>query len=405
MPWSSPALHTGREWVRAPSTEILEARWERLAAANAGQRSALFRPTRARTPHSTVTQLPGQRTPTGRLSREAGPFPAPVRIRHGAFDRLWLLPDHRLLDQARPQLWRVADDAQVFAVVQPHTPEAPGPAVTFCAEIPDGDGRRQNSPVFPAHRLPGGREPNLAPGLTGHLADRLGVPVTGLDVLAWIAAVTAHPAAARNGERVPVPLTASVATWSKGTALGRQVLWLHTFGARCADPEQGRPPRGPRMPGGRRLFVRRSVPARPLPGGLDHDPDGEALLLGDGRIAPVPGAVWEYRAGGVPVLREWFARRSPNQESVEAGSLEAIRMTAWPQTWTTELIELASVLSLLCELRPAQAALTASALSGPLVTTGELRAAGVLPAPAWSGRPASVLSHQEEGPEGQFPLF
>ncbi|MFE0773657.1 DNA methyltransferase, partial [Streptomyces sp. NPDC058861] len=34
-----------------------------------------------------------------------------------------------------------------------------------------------------------------------------------------------------------------------------------------------------------------------------------------------------------------------------------------------------------------------------------LRAAGVLPPPARSRRPASVLDHREEGPEGQFALL
>ncbi|MGW4274953.1 type ISP restriction/modification enzyme, partial [Streptomyces seoulensis] len=34
-----------------------------------------------------------------------------------------------------------------------------------------------------------------------------------------------------------------------------------------------------------------------------------------------------------------------------------------------------------------------------------LRAAGVLPAPESARRPATVLDHQEEGPEGQFALI
>ena len=35
----------------------------------------------------------------------------------------------------------------------------------------------------------------------------------------------------------------------------------------------------------------------------------------------------------------------------------------------------------------------------------ELRAAGILPAPAARRRPASVLAHHEEGPDGQFALL
>lgn len=38
------------------------------------------------------------------------------------------------------------------------------------------------------------------------------------------------------------------------------------------------------------------------------------------------------------------------------------------------------------------------------ITATELRAAGVLPVPERARRPATVLDHPEEGPEGQFAL-
>jgi hypothetical protein len=39
------------------------------------------------------------------------------------------------------------------------------------------------------------------------------------------------------------------------------------------------------------------------------------------------------------------------------------------------------------------------------LTAAELRTAGVLPVTAAARRPASVLDHHEEGPEGQFALI
>jgi hypothetical protein len=42
---------------------------------------------------------------------------------------------------------------------------------------------------------------------------------------------------------------------------------------------------------------------------------------------------------------------------------------------------------------------------GRTVGAGALRAAGVLPVPAARRRPASVLDHHEEGPDGQFALL
>ncbi|GAA3307443.1 hypothetical protein GCM10020295_66320 [Streptomyces cinereospinus] len=39
------------------------------------------------------------------------------------------------------------------------------------------------------------------------------------------------------------------------------------------------------------------------------------------------------------------------------------------------------------------------------LTAADLRTAGVLPVPGRARRPASVLDHHEEGPEGQFALI
>ncbi|WP_377267276.1 type ISP restriction/modification enzyme [Peterkaempfera sp. SMS 1(5)a] len=403
MPWSVPALRTGRDWVRAQDPDTLRARWQRLIGASGEQRSDLFRPSRSRTLRSAVAQLPGRAAATGRLAREQGACPDPEPIRHGAFDRQWLLPDQRLLDAARPELWRVADAHQLFAVVS----EAPGPAVVFSAELPDGHRQRGRGAVLPLHRRPGGQEPNLAPGLLALLSDRLGLPVTAGDVAAWTAAVACgqEPPQGDTPDAVPVPLPAAAELWQRGTALGRRVLWLTTYGARCTDPAADRPAGRPRMPGGQRPFVRRPVPDSPagFPSAIAYDPEEQALLLGDGRIAPVPAGAWEYRVGGERVLESWFAERIPGEAA--PGSLEAVRPTAWPRSWTTELIDLVTVLALLADLHSEQSALLGLLAAGPRIGAAELRTAGVLPAPGWAACPASVLAHREEGPEGQFALL
>jgi hypothetical protein len=64
-------------------------------------------------------------------------------------------------------------------------------------------------------------------------------------------------------------------------------------------------------------------------------------------------------------------------------------------------LELITVLALLAELRPRQEELTVTAP----ITAQELRKAGVLPVPQTARRPASVLDHHEEGPEGQVALI
>ena len=196
MPWSVAPLRFGRAWIVAPDVRTLRVRWDRLTAAEGAEREALFRPSRARTPSSAVAALPGQRTGTGRLAREPGPCPEPVRVAHGPFDEQWLLPDHRLIDTARPELWRVAGEPQVFAVEQGYVPGAAGPALLVTGALPEGRSPAgRPGRIRPLFRRPDGREPNLAPGLLPFLTERYGHEVDAREWLAWtLAAALPSPA-------------------------------------------------------------------------------------------------------------------------------------------------------------------------------------------------------------------
>ncbi|MEV7400562.1 type ISP restriction/modification enzyme [Streptomyces sp. NPDC091267] len=384
MPWSVRPLRTGRPWVTAPDAASLRARWERLARAEGAEREQLFGATRSRTPQTAVAALPGQATATGRFAREPGPCPEPVRILHGPFDEQWLLPDHRLIDAARPELWRVADAHQLFAVEHGRVPQDTGPALSVTALLPDGHSPAgRPGRIRPLYRRPGGLEPNLAPGLLTLLRGRHGDAVAPQSVLAWVLAAARHSPAG-----CVVPLPADTARWSAGVELGQELLRLQLRGARGGAR--------PRLPGGRRPYVRAAVP--PAPSALAYDPDEEVLALGTGRISPVPAGAWEFRVGGVRMLELWFERRTA---VAGAAGLEAVRPRSWPQEWTSELLELIALLALLAELRPRQDELA----HGPEIGVDELRAAGVLPVAAAARRPASVLDHQEEGPDGQFALL
>lgn len=365
MPWSVAPPRLGRGWPTGPDAASLKARWDAFVKAEGTDREALLEPTRSRTLHSAVGQLPGRSAGTEKLIRASGPCPEPVRVLHAPFDEQWLIPDHRLIDAARPELWRVADEHQVFVL---ETPESGLLATSLLPLLRPGR-------VRPLYRRPGGTEPNLAPGLVEHLRDRLGLPVEPLDLLAWTLA------AARPD--LTVPLTTDPELWARGVESGRRALWLMR---RNGDR--------PKLPGGRRPYVRAPLPSRPL--ALEYDRGEEALLLDEGRISPVPPQAWDYEVAGVKVLEQWFTARVTEPEP---GTLAAIRPTTWPQAWTSELLELITVLALLAELRPMQEELTS-----PLTAT-DLREAGVLPVPESARRPASVLDHHEEGPEGQFALI
>ncbi|MEU6552431.1 type ISP restriction/modification enzyme [Streptomyces sp. NPDC046915] len=373
MPWSVAPLRPGRAWPTAPDPGSLKARWDALLKAEGPDREALFEPTRSRTLHSAVGQLPGRSGGTEKLVRASGPCPEPVRVLAAPFDEQWLIPDHRLLDAARPELWRVADDHQVFTVETAGDSPALGSPLLATSRLP----LLRPGRIRPLYRRPGGEEPNLAPGLSAFLADRLGLAPAPLDVLAWILATTRPD--------LTVPLTGDAELWARGVRLGHRVLWLMRRGGER-----------PKLPGGRRPYVRAPLPARPLT--LHYDRDEETLHVDEGRISPVPPQAWDFEVAGVRVLEQWFATRTA---PAEPGTLSAVRPGSWPQTWTSELLELITMLALLAELKPQQEELESAAP----VTATDLREAGVLPPPDWSHRPASVLDHHEEGPEGQFALL
>ncbi|MFE2285992.1 type ISP restriction/modification enzyme [Streptomyces sp. NPDC059443] len=378
MPWAVGSLRLGRAWVAAPDPAALRARWAALAGAAGAERERLFRPTRARTPAAGAAALPGQRAgSTARFADVPGPCPEPVRILREPFDEQWLLPDQRLIDLARPELWRVLDEHQLFAM---EPPQSAGPPLVT-AHLPAGRLGR----IRPLHRRPGGAEPNLAPGLLPLLGERYGTWVTPEDVLCWILA------AGRPGPRgYEVPLTADPERWRAGLELGHRLLSVQLRGARGGEP--------PRLPGGRRPYVRSALPAWPRE--LSYGPEAETLDIGGGTVSPVPAGAWEYEVQGVRVLESWFAARLAHRDP-EADGLDALGPAEWPQSWTSELLALVTTLALLADLARERAAFE----TGPALDTAGLRAAGILPPPHWARRPASVLDHQEEGPGGQFALL
>lgn len=133
--------------------------------------------------------------------------------------------------------------AQVFVVEQHSKPISDGPAVVFSALIPDMDHFKgsEGGRALPILH-PNGRS-NLAPGLVPALSAALGGDVTPADMVAYLAAVCAHPAYTQRftdeltTPGVRVPMTADSALWTKAVILGRQVLWAHTYGAAFSDDE------------------------------------------------------------------------------------------------------------------------------------------------------------------------
>ncbi|MFI7044047.1 type ISP restriction/modification enzyme [Streptosporangium sandarakinum] len=400
MPWQAPGVKPNRTWVYDPSPEVLRSRWDRLIKAPADSKAVLFKESAGRKIDTVLTQqVTGFAECSGAIKDEKRPCPEPIRVGYRSFDRQWVIPDARVHHRPSPALWSVASELQVFTVEQHAQPLGAGPGLVFSAFVPDMDHFKGSAGgrVLPLYRDRAAGAANLASGLTRTLDQRLDLPVSAADVLAYIAAVTAHGGyTARFAEElrtpgVRVPLTADAGLWTRAVRLGRRVLWLHTYGERFADPTEGRPTAPPRPPTGW-AKVQKAIPGDPdaMPDEIGYDPDTLTLHVGAGQISPVRPEVWAYEVSGMKIVKKWFGYRKKNPTGRKSSPLDDIHTEEWPAEFTTDLLRLLHVLTLCVELEPEQAELLEQICAGPLVTVADLEQGNVFPVPAAARKPPTV---------------
>ena len=391
-----------RVWVIAPDAVSLVSRWRRLVEAPADQKQTLFHPTlRGGLPadrhiDSVVRDpIPGYSQNLQSIVEDTGACLPPVRYGGRSFDRQWIIPDARVITQPNANLWRGLSERQVFLTLLHDRHPGNGPAATFTGLVPDKHHFKGSfgGRAFPLWSDAASVHPNLRPTLLAHLAEAHGRAVDAEDLLAYIAAVTAHPGYGQRFDQdlatpgLRIPLTADAATFADAVALGRRVVWLHTFGERFADATADRPPGPPRLPLGRRPQVPKggAIPldAAGMPDVMGYDASLQRLHIGSGFIEPVPSVVWHYQVSGKQVLVQWFNGRRKHRERPLIGDrrkpspLGEIQPEAWLAEYTTELLNVLNVLGGLVDLEPSQAALLGRICTGPLIDDAVLRQAGV----------------------------
>lgn len=389
MPWSSPGVKPNRTWVYAPSANILQRRWQTIVSAEPHEKAPLF----AESDGAHLTRinppLSGYRHYSYTFSSESGACPDPVTVGYRSFDRQWLIPDPRLIERPRSSLWAVSGEHQLFVTEQHAHPTGGGPALTFTHLLPDmhhhsGRGGR----VLPLYRDAEAKRPNIVPGLLDLLGTKLTQPPTAPDLLAYVAAITAHPgyterfAKELKSPGIRIPLTSDAGLWQHAVDIGREVLWLHTYGERYNDAEAGRPRGAPKLRS-ERPKVQVTIPdtEADMPDKVDYDEQNETLQVGHGRISPVPAKVWNYQVSGMWVIKHWFGYRKKNPSGNRKSELDHIVATSWTSAMTTELLDLLNVLGRCVTLQPRQAKLLDEIMKAPQITVADLEDAGVLPVP------------------------
>jgi hypothetical protein len=392
----------GRTWIIAPDEKSLVDRWDRLVREPSDEeRAMLFHPheggdkTVAKAsskglnghhgPLKSIEALLEETKHDAAKARQDLKIIKPVRYGFRSFDRQWIIPDNRVINRPNPALWNAYGPKQVYLTAPMDRSPSAGPALSATATIPDlhhyaGRGGR----VFALWKDAAATQPNISSTLLAELAKTYGAPVDPVDVFAYVAALLAHPAYVERFRDdliqpgLRVPLTADARLFREAARLGREVIWLHTFGERFGEGRPAGPPRvavnPPSVPKGG------AIPSTPegFPDSLDYDAAKRRLEVGTGYIDNVAPEVWAYEVSGKKVLRQWFSYRKKNRERPLIGDkrppspLGDIQPDHWLPEYTSELINLLNVLTLLVGLELKQADLLKRVCDGPLIPASKL---------------------------------
>ncbi|MFZ3353178.1 MAG: type ISP restriction/modification enzyme [Xanthobacteraceae bacterium] len=394
----------GRTWVISPDSATLLARWSVLTReTNEGRKDLLFHPhLRDEKPgdkhlrKSITNGLSGHEARLFAVINDHGPCIEPIRYGFRSFDRQWIIPDARLINQPSPTLWDIYSTRQVYLTALEKAAPSSGPAITFTGLMPDHDHYKGSfaGRVSPLWLDNAATRSNVKPAILAHLAKVFARPVKAEDVMAYLAAVMAHPAftarfktdLVRPGLRVP--LTADAKLFAEAVALGSEVIWLHTYGERFVDPAAGRPKGAPRLLKESAPFIpaKGAIPGapEPLPDAMDYDPATRRLKIGKGYVENVTPEIWAYQVSGKETLWHWFSYRRRDRSRPIIGDrrppspLDKIQPDHWLPEYTSDLLDLLHVLGRLIALEPRQADLLERICAGKLRKADELREAGAL---------------------------
>jgi Type ISP C-terminal specificity domain/N-6 DNA Methylase len=394
--WSGSGVTPHRIWPIAPDKDSLNRRWAALfAEKNVKIKSSLFQPDRDRDLDKAVKVNLGNFPHTeSKLAENTKAKCVQTRYSYRSFDRQWIIADHRLLSMARPTLWDTHSNQQVFGTAIERSAPKSGPAITFTELLPDGDHYKGSfgGRVYPLWANAEATQSNIRAELLELLADTFSHSVSPEDVMAYIAAVMAHPAFTarfakdliRPGLRLP--LTADAKLFAEAVVIGREVIWLHSYGERYVDVAAGRPKGAPRMEKSIEPTIPEEgeIPSDELPDSMSYDAGTRRLHVGKGFVANVSPEMWNYDISGKQVVWQWFSYRRKDRSKPIIGDrrppspLEQIKPDGWLPEYTTDLLNLLRVLGRVTALEPAQAALLDKICTAKLITKTELQAAGLM---------------------------
>lgn len=380
FPWQNNGVQCKRTWPIAPAKDILEIRWKELLGSS--DIATAMKESGDRTISLEQLDLFDSKKilPALKSLSKGEKIERIVKYSYRSFDRQYLLADSRLISRPRPPLWLAHSNNQIYFTSMFYAPLGNGPAITVCSNIPDLHHfcNRGAKDIIPLYCNAAASQPNILPGLLELLNKTYCLKIAPEDLAGYVYGLLAQPEYTQrfSGElaskEVRVPLTKDKKLFAKVSELGKELIWLHTYGERLHDANH---PAGQIIKGKAQCTKAVSDQENNYPNEFQYDEADKRLRVGDGEFFPVPLAVWEFEVSGLKVVQSWLGYRMRERSGKKSSPLDDIRPRVWSREFTRELLELLWILEITIAGYPRQQQLLEVVLEGDVFTAAELPAA------------------------------
>jgi len=343
FPWQHSGVQFKRKWPIGELKDLLKKRWKALADSKKDERSSLFRETSASSITNKYPNMDGSGPNHIEISSVNQQSPLPLFERYGyrSFDRQWIMADQRFCDRPRPQLWQCYSEKQIFFTSFLTGILGSGPAAVVSSNVTDMDhfrGSFGGKHVIPLWKDRNCTEPNITLGLLDKLKNVTGTCISPEELLCYCYAIMASPEYVNKfseelldiGPRLPI--TKDKILFKMGIKLGKELIWLHTFGDRFIPDGQIK---GIIPPGKAKCEIGISSKPENYPTEFSYDKAKKTIYIGDGVFRPVSKEIWEFSISGFEVVKSWLGYRMKEASGKSSSPLDNIR----PESWTAELTE------------------------------------------------------------------
>lgn len=350
FPYQRSGSKFGRPWPIAETQELLERRWQKLLSENGPSRAKHFKNNKYRKIERQYRDhISGDPLPAIGSLKPGTAAPKIASYAFRSFDRHFAIEDIRFNDRMGEVLWRLQGETQLYLTVLATEALGAGQGIVASASVPDLHhfrGSFGGKDVIPLYRDAAGTEPNVTAGLLDALGAEYGTTPDGEDLAAYVYALLGGQSYTRrfwNELETPgprVPLTKDGKTFAEAAALGRKLIWLHTYAERFRGKD-----RGDEVPQGKATTIK-GVSANPAhyPVEYAYDEAKREIVVGDGRFGPVAREVWEFEVSGLKVVQSWLGYRMKKRAGKKSSPLDDIRPERWTARMSDELLELLWVL-------------------------------------------------------------